>query len=166
MYTLGERIQEYGVRISSFYLFQLNNSTSQHLNLLVFPSSPGAATWHGGLSSQLIDHLFPLTDDILYKGDCQNTDEKNHRHGGSIPKPVFQKSLLVEFQHHHRRGMCRTATGQNKDLVKHLKSQDGVVDEYKGGGWHQKGEGDSEKTGKGTSAIDSSGFIVDIGDGL
>ena len=37
MYTLGERIQEYGVRISSFDLFQLNNSTSQHLNILVFP---------------------------------------------------------------------------------------------------------------------------------
>ena len=36
MHTLGERIQEYGVRISSFYLFQLNDSTSQHLNTLVF----------------------------------------------------------------------------------------------------------------------------------
>jgi len=36
MHTLGERIQEYGVRISSFYLFQLNDSTTQRLN----PSTP------------------------------------------------------------------------------------------------------------------------------
>ena len=47
MHTLGERIQEYGVRISSFYFFQLNTSTSQQLNILVFPYSHGAAiaTW-------------------------------------------------------------------------------------------------------------------------
>jgi len=36
MHTLGERIQEYGVRISSFYLFQLNDSTTQHLNNSTF----------------------------------------------------------------------------------------------------------------------------------
>ena len=53
MHTLRERIQEYGVRISSFYLFQLNTSTTQHLNILVFPSSPGATTWHEGLSWKL-----------------------------------------------------------------------------------------------------------------
>gem|GEM_PF-5219471 len=53
MHTLGERIQEYGVRNSSFYLFQLNTSTSQHLNILVFPYSHGATTWHGGLSCKL-----------------------------------------------------------------------------------------------------------------
>ena len=36
MHTLGERIQEYGVRISSFDLFQLNNSTTQPLNTSTF----------------------------------------------------------------------------------------------------------------------------------
>jgi len=60
MHTLGERIQEYGVRISSFYLFQLNTSTSQQLNILVFPYSSGATTWHEGLSwkySELLESL-------------------------------------------------------------------------------------------------------------
>jgi len=61
MHILGERIQEYGVGISSFYLFQLNNSTSQQLNILVFPYSPGATMWHEGLSlilfvSSIVSH--------------------------------------------------------------------------------------------------------------
>jgi len=50
--TLGKIIQAWVVIISSVTLFQLNNSTSQHLNLLVFPSSPGAARQLGDLSSQ------------------------------------------------------------------------------------------------------------------
>jgi len=35
MHTLGERIQEYGVRIASFYLFQLNTSTPQHFGVSI-----------------------------------------------------------------------------------------------------------------------------------
>ncbi len=69
MHTRGERIQEYGVRISSFDLFQLNNSTSQHLNILVFPSSPGATTWHEGLSWKLSqDSMLIVTPECFYQG--------------------------------------------------------------------------------------------------
>jgi len=51
MHTLGERIQEYGMRISSFLFFstqQLNLSTPQHFGVSI---SYGAAKQHGGLSS-------------------------------------------------------------------------------------------------------------------
>jgi len=67
MHTRGERIQEYGVRISSFYLFQLNNSTfmkrwdchvapllAMTAVCMVFPYSHGAAKQHGGLSSSIL----------------------------------------------------------------------------------------------------------------
>ena len=69
MHTRGERIQEYDVRISSFYLFQLNTSTSQHLNILVFPSSHGAAKQHGGLSWKLSqDSMLIVTPECFYQG--------------------------------------------------------------------------------------------------
>ena len=53
VHTLGERIQEYGVRISSFYLFQLNTSTSQQLNILVFHTHMVLRKQHEGLSCKL-----------------------------------------------------------------------------------------------------------------
>ena len=68
------------MRISSFDLFQLNNSTSQHLNILVFPSSYGATTWHDGLSCTL-PRKFSIKRNSAIK---------------SIPSPVKQFMLRMK----------------------------------------------------------------------
>src|SRR5574341_207635 len=113
-----------------------------------------------------IGDFVPLAVVVLQHRDGQDEQEEDHGFRRGVAEVVPLECLPVEVQDDDVGGAGRPAPRQDEDLVEDLERQDGVVDQYEGGGGSEERDRDVAEAPQGTGPVDGRGLVELWRDGL